>query len=303
MAKKSWSYTSGRHGHKVRVYARRGRSCLYVSVWEHGSEVKRSLGHADREQARDYADDLAAEVRKGEARVGGEAPTVERVLLLYQQHRTPDKGTYSQGADDRHAALWTRVLGGSFDLSKLSRRQWDPFLRSRRSGSITARGEPVGAEKRHSVGERALEKDCAFLRAVCRWATEYRDENDEFLLDRDLTRGLTIPKEKNPLRPVATHDRVDVIRGVYRNVRMQMGGTLVESYLPEIFEIALGTGRRISDVCSLRLGDLEPEQTSGAPWGTIVWPEDTDKMGKRWRCPISRPVRDAIEAARRSGLD
>ncbi len=52
-------------------------------------------------------------------------------------------------------------------------------------------------------------------------------------------RGLRIPKEKNPSRPVATHDRVDLIRGVYRDVRMQVGGTLVESYLPEVFEIAL----------------------------------------------------------------
>ena len=76
-----------------------------------------------------------------------------------------------------------------------------------------------------------------------------------------------------------------------------MGGTLVESYLPEVFEIALGTGRRISAVCSLRIEDLDLERTERTPWGTIVWPEDTDKMGKCWRCPISGPVRDAIEAA------
>lgn len=32
--------------------------------------------------------------------------------------------------------------------------------------------------------------------------------------------------------------------------------------------------------------------------GTIMWPKYTDKMGKKWRCPILKPVREALEAAR-----
>ena len=38
-------------------------------------------------------------------------------------------------------------------------------------------------------------------------------------------------------------------------------------------------------------------ETGEAPHGTIVWPADTDKMEKEWSCPISTPVREAIEAA------
>ncbi|MDZ7779942.1 MAG: tyrosine-type recombinase/integrase [Gemmatimonadota bacterium] len=59
----------------------------------------------------------------------------------------------------------------------------------------------------------------------------------------------------------------------------------------------IGTGRRVSAVCQLRLEDLDLEATEAAPWGAIVWPEDSDKMGKRWRCPISPTVRHALEAA------
>lgn len=292
-----WTYTAGRHGHKVRVYQREDRKNLYVSVWEQGREVKRSLGHSDTQRAMDYADDLSGELRKGEKVVGTEKPTVARVFALYQEHRTPDKGSYSQKADARHATLWTHVLGAGFDLSTLSRRQWDAFLRNRRSGAISAKGRPVPAKKRREVGERVLEKDCAWLRAVCRWATEFRDENGCLLLERDPTRGLDMPKEKNPARPVATHDRVDAIRSVYHRVQMQVGGRLVESYLPEVFEIVVGTGRRISAVCSLRMEDLELDPTERTPWGAIVWPEDTDKMARRWRCPISAHVRKALEAA------
>jgi integrase len=293
-----WSYTAGRHGHAVRVYQRRDRKSLYVSVWEHGREVKRSLKHADRQRAMDYADDLSTQIRKGDTEVGVEQPRAARIFALYQEHRTPDKGAYSQGADQRHTALWKAVLGAAFDLSKLSRRQWDAFVRARRSGAIDAKGAPVLEKKRRKVRDRVIEKDCAWLRAVCRWATEFRDDSGRLLLERDPTRGLEIPREKNPARPVASHDRVDAIRAVYRDVQMRVGGKLVESYLPELFEIVVGTGRRVSAVCALRMEDLDLGPSERAPWGAIVWPEDTDKMAKRWRCPISGRVREALEAAK-----
>lgn len=54
----------------------------------------------------------------------------------------------------------------------------------------------------------------------------------------------------------------------------------------------------MSAVCSLRMEDLDVEGTASAPDSPIMWPEDTDKMGKRWRCPISKPVREALESAR-----
>jgi integrase len=96
---------------------------------------------------------------------------------------------------------------------------------------------------------------------------------------------------------------VDAIRKVYRQVKMRVQRGLqrvsVESYLPELFEIGVGTGRRITAICSLRVEDLDLERTAEAPWGAIVWSEDFDKMGKRWRCPISAVVREALESALR----
>jgi len=118
----------------------------------------------------------------------------------------------------------------------------------------------------------------------------FRDRNKRYLMQSDPTCGLELPEVKTPARPVATHDRVDAIREVYRQptMRLERGGReKVESYLPEVFEIVVGTGRRISAVCQLRVEDLELETAERTPWGAIVWPEDTDKMNKRWRCPIS----------------
>lgn len=122
-------------------------------------------------------------------------------------------------------------------------------------------------------------------------------------MERDPTRGLEIPREKNPSRPVATHDRGYAIRAVYRKVdaRTDDGGERdrTESVFPEIFEVVVGTGRRISAVCNLQTEDLELDRTPDAPDGAIVWPEDTDTMGRRWRCPVSAALREALGAALR----
>lgn len=35
------------------------------------------------------------------------------------------------------------------------------------------------------------------------------------------------------------------------------------------------------------------------PHGEIVWPSDTDKMDREWRCPLSEEGRDAVDRAQR----
>jgi integrase len=75
----------------------------------------------------------------------------------------------------------------------------------------------------------------------------------------------------------------------------------VRTYLPELLEIAAGTGRRISAICRLRYSDLRLDQ---GPHGSIRWPADTDKMRKEWITPISPQVRQAINRvlAERPGI-
>lgn len=151
-----WSYSAGRPPYTVRVYERKGSPNIYLVTWdaETGREVKRSLKHGDREKAKALADDLAPKLRKGVQPVEAGDRSVGRILRQYQEHRTPDKGEYSRSADERHAKLWTAVLGSGFDLSRLSRWEWDSFLRHRRSGAIDARGKAVPERKRKPVGPR-----------------------------------------------------------------------------------------------------------------------------------------------------
>ncbi len=297
------SYTAGSYGCSRRVVEAEGGVC-YLQWCDPvtGNDRSRSLGRVDWSTAIQHAEEQVARLRLGLDEMRASKPTVRRVTRLYRHFRTPDKTPAVQVEDDRQIEMWSRVLGPDFDLSKLSRREWDTFIRLRRTGAIGPRGNQ-DEKKRKPVGDRTIERDLCFLRALCCWACDFRDDAGHLLLERDPTRGLEIPRERNPAREVATHDRVDSIRAVYRQVKMRVQRGFqrvsVESYLPELFEIGVGTGRRIAAIYSLRVEDLDLERTAEAPWGAIVWPQDTDKMRKRWRCPISADVREAIESALR----
>lgn len=298
--KKRWSYRAGRHGHACRVYERTDKPYIYLAIWDpaaaggKGGERKRSLGHSDRRRAMEQADKLVAEYEKLRA----DPPAVGRVFGLYATNRSIDKGAAQRQEDERQRELWTTVLGADYDLSDLSVGEWDAFVRDRRSGRIDGRGRRVS--KPVPVAPRTAAKDLKALRAVTRWACTYRVAGRK-LLDSDPTAGLSLPIEQNPRRPLATHDRVDRIREHYHKptMRVERDGRRerVESYLPEIFDVVVGTGRRISAVCKLRVEDLDLGQVKHAPYGRITWPGETDKMGKTWSCPISGATRDALERA------
>ncbi len=92
---KRWSYTAGSYPHSVRVFERGRGGVLYVSAWDPTvrGEVKRSLGHRNREASKAYADEQAAKLRQGMDDVRAARPTAERIFRLYRAHRTPDKSS------------------------------------------------------------------------------------------------------------------------------------------------------------------------------------------------------------------
>ncbi|MCZ6714752.1 MAG: tyrosine-type recombinase/integrase [Deltaproteobacteria bacterium] len=73
------------------------------------------------------------------------------------------------------------------------------------------------------------------------------------------------------------------------------------SYLSELLDVVNGTGRRISAVCALMYQDPRLDQDAH---GAIVWPTQTDKMGRETVVPIAPAVRGALERIlrERSGI-
>ena len=222
--------------------------------------------------------------------------TLTRLVSDYWTHRTPRKSTGEQKADRTRGKLWIRVLGADKDPHKITLGEWEAFIDARQSGAINARGEPRPAGKRRPVRNRSVEEDLKWLKWVLNWGTKWQTKEGQYLMRENPVRGYDIPTEKNPMRPVATQDRYEAIRAVTDEVMMEIrwNGKREEqrSYLSEIFDIANGTGRRLSAVCSLRYDDLS---LSDEPYGSIRWPADTDKMGHESTVPISPSVRAALD--------
>ncbi len=219
--KRLWSHTAGRRPYRVRVYERVRRGPLYCSVYGGSGEIRRSLGHRDRDAAISYAERESQKLRAGLAGQHTQCPTLGRGFALYREHRTIEKGAASRQEDDRQMEMWTRLLGASCDLSELSRGRLDEFVRLRSSGRIGPRGNLAQPNQAKPVRTRVVQKDLVFLRSVCHWLTGWR-EAEGFFLMYDPTRGYKIVSEKNPRREVATHDRVDAIRRVYGQPTMRL---------------------------------------------------------------------------------
>jgi hypothetical protein len=111
-------------------------------------------------------------------------------------------------------------------------------------------------------------------------------------------RGFRIPTEKNPRRPVMTHDRFLKLRAVADELRMQVTWTgkreSQPTYFRDLLDLADGTGRRLSTLCQLHTIDIHLER---GEHGAIVVPADTDKMGRESVVYMTEALRAAVYAA------
>ena len=300
-----WNFRAGARGSRVVVEELEPGGPLWARAWDpnfrgagKGGYRRVSLGHRNRAAAKSYALDQAAKLDQGTADILAGKVTLGRVLALYLTHRTPHKTAGEQVEDRRRVELWTRVLGDDRDPHRIIRRELEAFVADRTRGAIDARGHAIAEEKRRAVRARPVEADVTWLRWLCNWATEWQDDAGRPVMRENPLRGFTPPTEKNPRRPVASTDRYEAVRAVADRVTMEIrhDGHRRErpSYLPEILDVAAGTGRRITAICSLQVADLRLTATPATPHGAICWPADTDKMGRASTVPISPTVRAAL---------
>jgi integrase len=232
---------------------------------------------------------------------------VVRLFAEYLEHRSTKKVASEQQADSRRAELWTRVLG-AVDPHHVSSAQWDSFIAARASGAIDARGNPVPEAKRKPVRARSVEADCTWLWLVFNWAVKRHLGGGRYLMRENPVRGYEMPRELNPVRPVATADRFEAIREVSDRVTMEVRWngkrTTQRSYLSELLDIANRSGRRIRAICELRFQDLRLVATATAPYGAVVWPASSDKRKKERMAQLHPEARAAIDRilAERPGI-
>ncbi len=292
--RRPWSESVGEYRERVRVFES-GSGIIYYDISSRGI-FGRSLRHRDWKRAVQWAKEQNAKMVTGdEVGLGLTAP-LKRVFDLYLERQTPTKSESQQLADKQRVALWTRVLGPTKDLSKLTEDEWMDFTRDRSTGAIDARGEPVPVDQRTRVRPGTVAGDLQFFRAVLRWACRRK------LMRMEPSADLPLPKDVNIRRPVATEDRYQAVRAVSDQILMEVGrgkkAVKVRSYLSELLDICNGTGRRISAVCQLKYEDLRLDKSPSRPFGAIRWPGETDKEGREWTTPINAEVRGALDRIR-----
>src|SRR5882724_8884786 len=114
--RKPWSESIGEYGARVRVYAT-DSGIIYYDISSRGI-MGRSLRHRDRQRAVQWGKEQHAKMVIGEETALGPTARLKRVFDLYLERQTPTKVESQQDADQQRAALWTRVLGPTKDLSR-----------------------------------------------------------------------------------------------------------------------------------------------------------------------------------------
>jgi hypothetical protein len=273
--RKPWSYSAGSKGGTVTVFEREPGGVLYARAWDptmrggRGGYRRITLKHQDREAAKDYALEQAKKLREGLADLTAGRTTLARVFGAYLAHRSPKKTPGQQAQDERRAKLWTAVLGTQRDPHLIPRALWESILESRATGAIDAYGEPVPEGKRRPVRARAVEVDAKWLKAVLTWATSWQDDRGRYLLRENVIRGYAVPAEKNPCRPVASHDRFEALAG---RERSGADGAPVDRRTPtsaKLFERAAGhcEWRRTAYLSRVSASLRGPPPRPEAAWG------------------------------------
>lgn len=157
---------------------------------------------------------------------------------MYLAEVTPRKSLDSERFDHSAAGRLLSVLPSRTPPSKLDLSDWNRFAHERASGAVTGR----------AVGPRTVERDLKVLMAILNWATAVRVPRGQFLLERNPLRGVKLPKEESPARPMMPEWRYRRLLEVADDVDWRLRTALV---------VVHETGHRIKAVRRLRWSDVD----------------------------------------------
>ena len=275
------SYSVGEWGrNRVRVFPDPKTGLLQIEWRESGRRLSRSLKHRDWARAKRQADKIAAGFAVhepcGKAEAEPETLTLEVLFDIYGDEVTPTKAERSRRYDRAAMKMFRKFFGRDRRPATLSQRDWDRFIRERRSGKVGPSGQPVS--------DRTIECDLRFLLAVLNWAEKSRDEQGHRLLESNPLKGLKIPREKNPTRVVLTDVEYEALLEVSAAMDWRFRVALV---------ITHETGHRIGAVRQLRWSDIDLEAR------VIRWRGEHEKTGYEHRTPVTPEALAVFEEARR----
>ena len=280
-SRRCWSKSIGERGHRVRLYEARPGGPIMRSVFVTGKEVRKSLGHRDREKAVRQGYELLTALLANEQALDEQSLTLGLLADLYLQSPAHlSKKERTQRAESQLLRRVVEFLGRTRRVDTVSESDVKRYTMARRRGETV----PSAARKGRPVGDRTIGADLEMLLRAIRWAVRERKTNGERLLKENPLLGVRLPSEKNPRRPVMQHDEY---------LRLLQVADRVDPMLKVALIVAEGTGRRLSAWRNLMWDDMDLET------GTIRWRAEHDKQGREQMVPISPAVKHALASVRR----
>ena len=309
---RAWTRVIHEYGVRIRLFERNstiyrdvilGRTVSASGQSRTKHDVK-SLGHSDRRLAEQQAKTLAAKIV--EAKLTGRdlrsvrSPTLGQIFKLYRREKLPllseDRGKLAE----THIELFTEAWGTNFEVANLSPSHVARFVAARRSGALAP---ALNGRKAVGVTDGTLDGDFRWLRSAFNFARRHKVSGRPVLPTNPLE-DLTWPKEKNPRKPIASHER-------YARTQEHTDAVDPEGRLRCILALARFTGRRESAICGLRASDVLRDDAAVArelaeagldvriaghmPNGAIRWSNETDKEGFLFIAPLSELARAEID--------
>lgn len=310
--KKYWSKTVEELGQRIRIYERAATDVLWYSVIQEDAsgrkkQVRGSLKTTDRSVAEDNARQVARKLVEEELiPTDGDAKnrTLGEVFAAYFKVRAPAlSGGWRKEAQSRRN-LFEACWGKDKLVVDIGQDDVDHYCRQRRAGTLTPLGPGKGRGSRKPVKVRdgTLENNFRWLATVFNWGMRYKVGGKRFLSENPL-HDVEVPKENNPRRPVASHQR-------FLKTLEHVDAVDPKGRLRAILCLARYTGRREGAICGLMASDLllTPQRVRTAlaeagmderiadhmPHGAVRWSDQSDKMGYLFISPLSEPAREAL---------
>ncbi len=281
-SRRCWSKSVGERGHRVRLYEARPAGPIMRSVFVNGKEVRRSLGHRDKEKAIRQGYELLNALLANEKALDEHSLTIGMLADLYLESAAHlSKKVRTQRDEGRTLQRVVEFFGRTRRVDTLSESDVKRYILARRHGEAA----PPGVEEGRPVGDRTIGADLEMLLRALRWAARERTTRGERLLRENPLVGVRLPSEKNPRRPVMRHDEYLKLLKVAHRVHPLLKVALV---------VAEGTGRRLSAWRNLSWEDVDFDAR------TIRWRAEHDKKGYEQVLPMSETVKNALVAARRA---
>jgi integrase len=264
-----WRVSLGQRGCRVVLFEREPGGPLYREVYLSGKRVatKKSLSHRDRERAEADGYRLLASLKAREDALKGERLTLQTLFDIYVG--SPSFGAkkeMTQRGDRAKLRLVMDFLGADREVRSLSESDVERYKQARMRGEHGTRA---------SVGATTTRSELVALRTMLNWATRQRSALGKPLLEYNPLRGMRLPVEKNPRRPVETYDR---FLGL-----MEVAGE-VDWRLPAVLSLAESTGQRISSILRIKRGDIDLERQ---PHGWIRFRAENQKTGVEHSLPLT----------------